>query len=150
MNENQQFSCVWDALEDMPQEAASMRARSALMMGLTELIRQQGMTQAQHVHQVPAAALVLPLARVGIDQVAPEQEARDLVVEADAVVAHAHRARPREFGFDALRNAGAVQPVAPEKWGEQFMALEHPDLYHDQFGLHWDNPAFIRSERLNW
>lgn len=47
MNENQQFTCVWDALEDTPQEAASMRARSALMMGLTELIRQQGMTQAQ-------------------------------------------------------------------------------------------------------
>lgn len=56
---------------------------------------------------------------------------------------------PRQ-GFDALYKAGAIAPVAPQKWGEQFMALEHPDLYHDQFGLHWDNPAFIRSERLNW
>ena len=47
---------------------------------------------AHDVEQVPAAAAVLPLARVGIAQVAPEHEARDLVVEADRVVAHAHGA----------------------------------------------------------
>lgn len=56
---------------------------------------------------------------------------------------------PRQ-GFDALYKAGAIKPVAPQKWGEQFMALEHPDLYDDRFGLHWDNPTFIHSERLNW
>ncbi len=56
---------------------------------------------------------------------------------------------PRQ-GFDALYKAGAIAPVAPEKWGEQFMALVHPDLYDKKFGLHWDNPTFIRSERLNW
>ena len=55
---------------------------------------------AHHVEQVPAAAVVLPLARVGVDQVAPEQEARDLVVEADRVVAHAHRAGPRQLRLD--------------------------------------------------
>jgi predicted XRE-type DNA-binding protein len=38
---------VWDAIEDTPQEAASMRARADLMMNLAEVIRQQGMTQAQ-------------------------------------------------------------------------------------------------------
>ena len=53
-------------------------------------------------------------------------------------------------GFDALYQAGAIAPVKPEKWGEQFMELVHPDLYDSRFGLHWDNPTFIRSERLNW
>jgi hypothetical protein len=55
---------------------------------------------AHHVQQVPAAAAVLPLARVGVDQVAPEQVARDLVVEADAVVAHAHRAGRAQLLLD--------------------------------------------------
>ena len=45
MTNKQRFSSVWDALEDTPQEAASMRARSALMMNLTETIRELGMTQ---------------------------------------------------------------------------------------------------------
>lgn len=41
----QRFASVWDALEDTPQQAASMKARSALMMALAEVIRTQGMTQ---------------------------------------------------------------------------------------------------------
>lgn len=41
------FTSVWDAIADTPQEAASLRARSALMMRLAEVIREQGMTQAQ-------------------------------------------------------------------------------------------------------
>ena len=47
MTEKKRFASVWDAIEDTPQEAASMRARSALMMSLTEAIRTQEMTQAQ-------------------------------------------------------------------------------------------------------
>lgn len=47
MTSKQRFTSVWDAIEDTPQEAASMRARSTLMMHIVELIRQQGMTQAQ-------------------------------------------------------------------------------------------------------
>ena len=47
MTDKQRFSSVWDAIEDTPQNAASMRARSGLMMSLTEVIRQQGMTQSQ-------------------------------------------------------------------------------------------------------
>jgi predicted XRE-type DNA-binding protein len=43
----QQFASVWDAIADTPQEAASLRARSALMMRLTEAIKSQGLTQAQ-------------------------------------------------------------------------------------------------------
>ena len=47
MTNKQRFASVWDAIEDTPQEAASMRARSSLMMNLAEVIRQQGMTQAE-------------------------------------------------------------------------------------------------------
>ncbi len=47
MTTKQRFASVWDAIEDTPQEAASLRARSALMMGLTEAIKTQGLTQAQ-------------------------------------------------------------------------------------------------------
>ncbi len=45
MTNKQRFSSVWDAIEDTPQQAASMRARSELMMSLTEVIRERGMTQ---------------------------------------------------------------------------------------------------------
>jgi predicted XRE-type DNA-binding protein len=51
MTDKQRFSSVWDAIEDTPQQAASMRARSELMMSLNEVIRERGMTQ------VDAAAL---------------------------------------------------------------------------------------------
>ena len=47
MTNKQTFTSVWDAIADTPQEAASLRARSTLMMSLTEVIREQGMTQAQ-------------------------------------------------------------------------------------------------------
>jgi predicted XRE-type DNA-binding protein len=47
MTDKQRFTSVWDAIADTPQEAASMRARSSLMMNLAEVIREQGMTQAQ-------------------------------------------------------------------------------------------------------
>ena len=42
----QRFQSVWDAIEDTPQMAASMRARSELIIELTELIKRRGMTQA--------------------------------------------------------------------------------------------------------
>lgn len=47
MTANRRFASVWDAIENTPQEAASMRARAELMMNLAETIREQGMTQAQ-------------------------------------------------------------------------------------------------------
>ncbi len=47
MTANRRFASVWDAIEDTPQQAASMRARADLMMNLSEFIRQQGMTQPQ-------------------------------------------------------------------------------------------------------
>ncbi len=50
--------------------------------------------------------------------------------------------------FDALRSAGAISPVAQERFGDQFMKLENSDLYDGRFGLHWDNPGFIAAEKL--
>lgn len=56
---------------------------------------------------------------------------------------------PRQ-AYAALQQAGAIQPVNEKRYAEQFMVLVNPDLYHPRFGLHWDNPAFISSERLFW
>lgn len=41
------FANVWEAIEETSQEAASLRARSDLMIALSELIRQSGWTQRQ-------------------------------------------------------------------------------------------------------
>lgn len=46
MSKPQRFASVWDALEDTPQQAASMRARSELMMALQDWVRTTGKTQA--------------------------------------------------------------------------------------------------------
>ncbi|MDO9226477.1 MAG: XRE family transcriptional regulator [Pseudomonadota bacterium] len=42
-----EFTDVWDAIEDTPQQAASLRARAALMMELEALIKERGMTQGE-------------------------------------------------------------------------------------------------------
>lgn len=44
---SKRFASVWDAIEDTPQAAASMRARSDLMIELTEVIRRSGWTQRE-------------------------------------------------------------------------------------------------------
>ena len=43
----QKFTSIWNAIEDTPQEAASMKARSTLLMELAQLIDARGLTQAQ-------------------------------------------------------------------------------------------------------
>jgi CRISPR-associated endonuclease/helicase Cas3 len=48
-------------------------------------------------------------------------------------------------GFNALREAGAVQPVAPERWGEQFMELVNMDIYSREFGIWWETPSFMET-----
>jgi CRISPR-associated endonuclease/helicase Cas3 len=48
-------------------------------------------------------------------------------------------------GFDALRKTGAIQPIAPEKWGEQFMELVNMDIYSREFGIWWEEPTFMDS-----
>lgn len=45
MTDQHRFSSVWNAIEDTPQQAACIRVRSELMMNLTEVIREKGMTQ---------------------------------------------------------------------------------------------------------
>ena len=53
---------------------------------------------------------------------------------------------PRQ-GYEALLKVGAIQPVAPERYGEQFMQLVNPDLYHARYGLYWENPSFMSIVR---
>ena len=53
MTDTQRFTSVWDALENTPQEGASMKARSALMMALAEVIRERGMTPRQSRRDLP-------------------------------------------------------------------------------------------------
>lgn len=44
---SKRFASVWDAIEDTPQAAASMRARSDLMIELSEMIRRAAWTQRE-------------------------------------------------------------------------------------------------------
>ena len=43
----QRFASVWDAIEDTPREAASMKVRSELLITLQETLRRQKLTQVQ-------------------------------------------------------------------------------------------------------
>jgi len=47
MKKKTRFVSVWDAIEDTPQQAASMRARSELMMALQGWAKTSGNTQAE-------------------------------------------------------------------------------------------------------
>jgi predicted XRE-type DNA-binding protein len=42
----QRFESVWGAISDTPGEAANLKARSALIITLTEMIKRRGLTQA--------------------------------------------------------------------------------------------------------
>jgi predicted XRE-type DNA-binding protein len=42
----QRFASVWDSIEDTPGEAAHMKARSELMIAISEHIAKNGLTQA--------------------------------------------------------------------------------------------------------
>ncbi len=47
MNKPQRFASVWEAIEDTPQQAASMRARAELMMAMQSWVKASGKTQAE-------------------------------------------------------------------------------------------------------
>ena len=47
MNKPQRFASVWDAIEDTPRQAASMRARAELMMAMQAWVKASGKTQAE-------------------------------------------------------------------------------------------------------
>jgi CRISPR-associated endonuclease/helicase Cas3 len=54
------------------------------------------------------------------------------------------------LAYEALRKAQAIEAVAEEKYGEQFMQLVNKRLYDERFGLHWDNPQFLDSQKTVW
>jgi CRISPR-associated endonuclease/helicase Cas3 len=54
------------------------------------------------------------------------------------------------YAYQKLLEAHAIQPIAPERYGEQFMQLVNTDLYDKCTGLHWDCPEFIRADKLMW
>jgi hypothetical protein len=89
-------------------EVLQLEAGAAAVRALRpgDALRAQRPGGAHQVEDVPAAATVLPLAGVGVDQVAPEQEARDLVIEADGVVAHADGAGLGQQALDARGKGG--------------------------------------------
>lgn len=47
MSAGKRFSSVWDAIEDTPQQAAGMRARSELLMALQDWVKSSGMIHAE-------------------------------------------------------------------------------------------------------
>lgn len=49
--------------------------------------------------------------------------------------------------FARLCAAGVVQPVAPERFGEQFWALVSESLYRPDVGLTWGDPTYREAER---
>jgi CRISPR-associated endonuclease/helicase Cas3 len=50
--------------------------------------------------------------------------------------------------YRELWQAHAIQPVVPERYGEQFVRLVNPRLYDARFGLHWDNPQFLTADSI--
>nr|WP_295710647.1 CRISPR-associated helicase Cas3' [uncultured Halomonas sp.] len=53
-------------------------------------------------------------------------------------------------GFRALEKVGAIAPIEPVKFNDQFMLLVNEDLYDDALGLNWSDPTFMRAESLQW
>lgn len=47
MSRKKRFDSVWDAIEDTPQQAASMRARAELLMALQAWVKLSSRTQAE-------------------------------------------------------------------------------------------------------
>ncbi len=63
MSDNDRFASVWDAIEDDPVRVENLKLRSALMIEITERIREQGLTQTQaaeilHITQPRVSALL--------------------------------------------------------------------------------------------
>lgn len=50
--------------------------------------------------------------------------------------------------FIALKTAGVIVSIQPELFGDQFWELISQDLYSEESGMHWDNPCFIKSDKL--
>ncbi|MCW0372459.1 MULTISPECIES: CRISPR-associated endonuclease Cas3'' [Xanthomonas] len=55
-----------------------------------------------------------------------------------------------EQAYRALWQAHAIAPVAPDRYGEQFVRLCNPRLYDARFGLHWEDPQFLEAQGNVW
>lgn len=55
-----------------------------------------------------------------------------------------------QSGFDSLRMATVIQPVAPHRFEEQFWELVNMDIYDPESGFSWGEPDFINAENLVW
>jgi CRISPR-associated endonuclease/helicase Cas3 len=56
-----------------------------------------------------------------------------------------------EYAFKELLKVGAIKPIKPEKFGDQFWRLIDSGLYDKkEAGLSWNNPYFIQSENGVW
>ncbi len=44
---NEKFESIWDAIEDTPHQAASMKMRSELLIVLQEYLKRSGLTQVK-------------------------------------------------------------------------------------------------------
>ncbi len=47
MTKARRFASVWDAIEDSPEEAASMKARSALMVAIQDVVERSSASQTE-------------------------------------------------------------------------------------------------------
>ena len=47
MKESKPYQSVWDALADSPEQAANLKARSELMIQISQIIQAKGWTQTQ-------------------------------------------------------------------------------------------------------
>ncbi len=47
MKESKLYQSVWDALADSPEQAANLKARSELMIQISQIIQAKGWTQTQ-------------------------------------------------------------------------------------------------------
>lgn len=87
---------------------------------------------------VPYSGVDVLLARLVADGPAPWRELQPYTVNL-----------PRS-AYMELDAAGALEAVLPQRYGEQFVRLANPSLYHPDFGVHWDDPGFIRVEDALW
>ncbi|WP_254460230.1 CRISPR-associated endonuclease Cas3'' [Xanthomonas sacchari] len=55
-----------------------------------------------------------------------------------------------EKAYRALWQAHAIAPIAPDRYGEQFMRLCNPRLYDARFGVHWEDPQFLEAQGNVW
>ena len=53
-----------------------------------------------------------------------------------------------EQAFVALKSAGAIARIQPERFGDQFWELINRSLYNKEAGINWDDPYFINSDKL--